>query len=240
MLSKKKIVNWIKESLGDAGADGIVMGLSGGVDSSCVAALAKEAVGRDKVLALILPCYSHPQDIQDAKLVARRLKIKTITIDLSRIHKTLVKILPNANPIAVANLKPRLRMLVLYYFANKLNYLVCGTGNKSELRVGYFTKHGDGATDILPLGDLLKTRVKQLAKELNIPPHIINKPPTAGLWPGQTDEDEMGITYSELDDILERLEKRKRQILPKEKVKKVKEMIKHSAHKRQGPKICYV
>jgi NAD+ synthase len=131
-------------------------------------------------------------------------------------------------------------MLLLYYFANKLNYLVCGTGNKSELMVGYFTKHGDGATDILPIGDLLKKEVRKLARRLGIPERIITKPPTAGLWPGQTDEGEMGITYPELDDILERMENRKSQVLSQDRVNKVKKMIKRSEHKRQGPKICYI
>jgi NAD+ synthase len=131
-------------------------------------------------------------------------------------------------------------MAVLYYFANQLNYLVCGTGNKSELMLGYFTKHGDGATDILPIGGLLKKQVRNLAKELRIPQCIINKPPTAGLWPGQTDEGEMGISYRELDDILERMENKTRQILSKAKVNKVKDMIKRSEHKRQGPKICHI
>jgi NAD+ synthase len=131
-------------------------------------------------------------------------------------------------------------MSVLYYFANKLNYLVCGTGNKSEIMLGYFTKHGDGATDILPIGDLLKRQVRRLAGESGIPTRIITKPPTAGLWPGQTDEGEMGISYPELDDILERLEKKNKQILSKEKLNKVKAMIKKSEHKREGPRICYI
>ena len=128
-------------------------------------------------------------------------------------------------------------MLILYYFANKLNYLVCGTGNKSELMVGYFTKHGDGATDLLPIGGLFKKQVRRLAQELGIPQCIINKPPTAGLWPGQTDEGEMGISYPELDDVLERIEKKKRQVFPQDKVNKIKEMMQRSQHKRQGPKI---
>jgi NAD+ synthase len=131
-------------------------------------------------------------------------------------------------------------MLVLYYFANKLNYLVCGTGNKSEYRLGYFTKFGDGATDILPIGDLLKRQVRKLAMELGIPERIITKPPTAGLWPGQTDEGEMGITYNELDDILERIDKKKAQVQVKVKFKKVKAMMKRSEHKREGPRICYI
>jgi NAD+ synthase len=173
-------------------------------------------------------------------LVARKLGIRTELIDLSAMYDRLLKVLPAAGALALANLKPRLRMLVLYYFANKLNYLVCGTGNKSELMVGYFTKHGDGATDILPIGGLLKKDVRRLAQSLGIPRQIITKPPTAGLWQGQTDEGEMGITYRELDDILGRLEKRKKQIAPRNKLVQVKAMIKKSAHKRQGPKICHI
>jgi len=237
---KKKIIFWIRKQLRDSGAKGIVMGLSGGVDSALVAALAKEALGKDRVLALILPCHSQSVDLKDARLLANKLRIKTKMMDLSKIYDNLIKILPGAGSLAKVNLKPRLRMLVLYYFANKLNYLVCGTGNKSEFMVGYFTKHGDGATDILPIGDLLKKEVRKLAKELGIPNRIITKPPTAGLWPGQTDEGEMGITYPELDDILERMENKRRQVLPNKKVDKVRGMIKRSEHKRQGPKICYL
>lgn len=237
-IMRRKIVSWLKKQLPPA--KGIVMGLSGGIDSAVVVALAREAVGKSRLLALVLPIHSHRRDLEDAKLVARRLGIKTKTIDLSNIYDNLRKILPPAGSLAQANLKPRLRMLVLYYFANKLNYLVCGTGNKSELMVGYFTKHGDGATDILPIGDLLKIQVRKLAQELDIPERIINKPPTAGLWPGQTDEGEMGIAYLELDDILARLERRQRQILPQAKVARVRQMIKRSEHKRQGPRVCRI
>jgi NAD+ synthase len=149
-----------------------------------------------------------------------------------------MKIFPKARKLVQANLKPRLRMITLYYFANKLNYLVCGTGNKTELSVGYFTKYGDGGVDLLPIGDLLKRQVRQLARELKVPEYIITKAPTAGLWPGQTDEGEMGITYPELDDILERIEKKRRQVIAKKKLEKVKKMIKCSEHKRVGPNIC--
>jgi len=237
---REKITKWIKRQVKETKAKGIVMGLSGGIDSSVVACLAKEAVGKDKLLALILPCHSQKEDLRDAKLVAKKLGIKTKFVDLSRTYDNLTKILPKTGRLTLANLKPRLRMLVLYYFANKLNYLVCGTGNKSELLCGYFTKHSDGATDILPIGDLLKKEVRKLAKVLRIPEHIITKPPSAGLWSGQTDEGEMGITYFELDNILERIENKRKQILSKNKVNKVKEMINKSEHKRQGPKVCYI
>ncbi|MDD4980072.1 MAG: NAD+ synthase [Candidatus Omnitrophica bacterium] len=237
---KKKIISWLKKQLKDSGAKGMVMGLSGGLDSAVVAALAKEAVGKKGVLALLLPCHSQAQDLKDARLVAKWMGIKTKTIDLTKVYDNLWKILPQAGGLPLANLRPRLRMTILYYFANKFNYLVCGTGNKSELAAGYFTKYGDGGVDILPIGDLLKTQVRKLAGEFGIPLSIISKPPTAGLWPGQTDEGEMGITYPELDDILERLEHKRRQALPASKVNKVQDMVKRSQHKRQGPRICYV
>jgi NAD+ synthase len=237
---RAKIVNWIKKQVKLAGVEGIVLGLSGGVDSSVVAALATEAIGKHRVLALMLPIHSHSQESKDARLIAQKLRLRAKTVDLSRLYDELIKILPQAKKIAYANLKPRLRMLILYYFANKLNYLVCGTGNKSELMAGYFTKYGDGAADILPIADLLKKQVISLAKDLGIPARIIAKPPTAGLWPGQTDEGEMGIRYSELDDILERLEFKKKQILSQEKVNKVRRMMRGSWHKREMPKICYM
>jgi NAD+ synthase len=237
---KKTIIAWIKRQVKGVKAKGIVLGLSGGVDSSVVASLGKLALGKNKVLALILPCHSQAQDLKDAKIVAKILGIRTKVIDLSKIYNNIVNILPKANNLAKANIKARLRMLILYYFANQFNYLVCGTGNKSELMIGYFTKHGDGATDILPIGDLLKGQVRVLARELGIPEDIIVKTPTAGLWPGQTDEREMGITYTELDDILGRLLAKRKQVLSLDKTSKVEKMIKSSAHKRQGPKICYI
>lgn len=236
----ERIINWIRQQVKQAGAKGIVLGISGGLDSAVTAALAKKAVGREKLLALILPIHSQIQDLKDARLIAKKLGIKAKTINLSRIYDNLIGILPHAARIAQANLKPRLRMLVLYYFANKLNYLVCGTGNKSELMAGYFTKYGDGGVDILPIGGLFKAQLKELAKELGIPQCFINKPPAAGLWPGQTDEAEMGITYPELDDILGRMLGEKKQVLSKEKVNKVKRMHERSRHKRQGPEICYL
>jgi NAD+ synthase len=237
---RKKIVNWIRNKVKYAKAKGIVMGLSGGIDSCVVAALAKEAVGKEKLLALILPIHSLARDLKDAKLTAQQLRITTKTVDLSTAYDNLLKILPRANNLAPMNLKPRLRMLTLYYFANKLNYLVCGTGNKAEISVGYFTKHGDGGVDILPIGDLLKRDVRALARELKIPHQIITKAPTAGLFPGQTDEGEMGITYPELDDILFRMEHKRPQRAGIKKVSKVKAMISRSEHKRQIPQTCYI
>ena len=237
---KNKIVSWIKKQVKDSGTKGIVMGLSGGVDSAVVAALCKEAVGRNNLLVLFMPCNSNEQDLKDAKLVASKLGLKSKLVDLSGAYNNFLKVLPAARSLARGNLKPRLRMSALYYFANKLNYLVCGTGNKSEFMVGYFTKYGDGGVDILPIADLFKRQVRSLAQELRIPQGIITKPPTAGLWHGQTDEGEMGITYNELDDILERLCNNKKQAAISDKVNKIKKMRKNSEHKRKGADICRV
>lgn len=205
-----------------------------------VAALAKEAVGKSRLLALILPVNSQHQDAADARLFARKFGIKTRTVELSKVYHGLLGVLPAANKITLANLKPRLRMLALYYFANKLNYLVCGTGNKSELSVGYFTKHGDGAADLLPIGSLYKKEVRALARILKIPQEIIDKVPTAGLWVGQTDEGELGVSYEELDEILKRRESKLRQCSAQNKVLKVETMIDKSKHKRTVPQICYI
>ncbi|MFH1281951.1 MAG: NAD+ synthase [Candidatus Omnitrophota bacterium] len=237
---RSKIVTWIKQKVMDSGARGIVLGLSGGIDSAVVAALAKEAVGRDNLLVLFMPCNSNPRDLIDAKLVAHQLGLKSKLMDLSAVYNNFLKVLPGAVSLARGNLKPRLRMSTLYYFANKLNYLVCGTGNKSEFMSGYFTKYGDGGVDILPIADLFKRQVRHLAKELKIPPAIILKPPTAGLWHGQTDEGEMGITYDELDDILDRLCNHKKQVVGSKIVNKVMRMYKKSEHKRKGAEICHM
>ncbi|MBU0547532.1 MAG: NAD+ synthase [Candidatus Omnitrophica bacterium] len=237
---KNKIVSWIRGQVKYSGAKGIVLGLSGGIDSAVVAALCKEAVGKNKLLVLFMPCNSNPHDLKDAKLVAVRLGLKSKLVDLSSVYNNFLKILPAAGGLAQGNLKPRLRMNTLYYFANKLNYLVCGTGNKSELMVGYFTKYGDGGVDILPIGDLFKHQVRLLAQELRIPQGIIVKPPAAGLWHGQTDEGEMGITYNELDDILDKFCNNKKQVASNIKVNKIKRMYKNSGHKRKGAQICYV
>lgn len=237
---KQRIINWIKKQVKDAGAKGAVVGLSGGVDSAVSAALCLKALGKNRVLGLILSCASHKQDLADARLVARKLGLKTKYLDLAALYKAYLKILPKANQIVRGNLKARLRMIALYYLANKLNYLVCGTSNKSEILMGYFTKYGDGAEDIAPLGDLLKSQVRQLARSLDIPHRIIDKAPTAGLWPGQTDEAELGISYANLDDILLRLFKRSKQIQPKASVNKVKSRIKATEHKRLPPQICKI
>lgn len=225
------ISKWIKYQVEQAGAEGVVIGLSGGMDSSVVAALAKRSL-RDKVLGLILPCHSQKEDMEDANLVASLLQLETLILDLSPLYDSLIAILPPAEKKIAANLKPRLRMTTLYYFANMKNYLVAGTGNKSEISVGYFTKYGDGGADILPLGDLIKSQVREIAKQLALPESIINKPPTAGLWPGQTDEGELKITYEQLDQAILEITSNRGKGIPPEIRSRVEELIKKSEHKR--------
>ncbi|KPK97329.1 MAG: hypothetical protein AMJ95_09630 [Omnitrophica WOR_2 bacterium SM23_72] len=237
---KQKIISWITKQIKQAKAKGVLLGLSGGIDSAVTAALCAEALGKKRVLGLILPCMSERKDLLDARLIASRLGIKSKSIDLCPLYKVCLKTLPKANRITRANLKARLRMIVLYYFANKLNYLVCGTSNKSETLMGYFTKFGDAAADIVPLGDLLKSQVKELASRLNIPQRVIDKTPSAGLWPGQTDEGELGISYSRLDNILLRILKGYKQTQPARFVEKVRFRIRTSEHKRQPPRICRI
>jgi len=201
----EQISSWIKEQVAAAGAQGVVLGLSGGIDSAVVAALAKRALGNE-VAGLMMPCHSMPEDLEHAYLLAKHLDMEHHLVDLSPIFdQTLAQTsglgLSEAarESMARANIKPRLRMITLYYFAQSRGYLVAGTGNKSELTVGYFTKHGDSGVDLLPLADLVKTEVRELATYLKLPEIIITKPPSAGLWQGQTDEKEMGLTYEQLD-----------------------------------------
>lgn len=204
----EKLVLWIRDQVKRANCNGVVLGLSGGVDSSVTAVLCQHAFP-DNVLALLMPCYTINTDTEDALIIAHKFKIPTMTINLNETFDTLLKSFPQSQTkhatqkISEANIKPRLRMTTLYYFANRFRYLVVGTCNRSEIAVGYSTKYGDSACDIIPLGNLLKYEVRDLARHLGIPDRIINKPPTAGLWEGQTDEGEMGITYDELDQYLQ-------------------------------------
>ncbi len=234
----EKISSWIKQKMTESGSKGIVLGLSGGIDSSVIAVLSQKAVGKN-LIGVIMPCNSNPNDIEHAKLLVEKFRIKTETANLDPLYEKMLEMLPvTDNKIAKANLKARLRMSTLYYIANTHNYLVAGTGNKTEIMIGYFTKYGDGGIDMEPIGDLYKTEVTELAKGLGIPDEIINKAPSAGLWEGQTDEDEMGITYEELDKILQAIESGDTSGIEKQKLEKVKEMIRKSEHKRNVPLVC--
>jgi len=225
----EEISGWIKEQIEGAGARGAVVGLSGGLDSSVTAVLCKRVTD---VLGLIMPIHSDPLDEESASLLAKEFDIQVRRVDLSPVYDALARVLPDPTGLPVANLKPRLRMATLYYFANKENRLVVGTGNKSEIMMGYFTKYGDGGVDILPLGGLLKRQVRELARELGIPPQIIAKPPSAGLWAGQTDEAELGITYNELDQVLTAFESGGTVDFDPQLVDRVKRHMAETQHKR--------
>jgi NAD+ synthase len=210
------IADWIQQQVTVASARGVVVGLSGGVDSAVVARLCQIAMPA-QIIAAILPCHSDPRDEQDANLVASHFGLHTVRLDLGPAYdllagdlKAMWQQIPREQAaggtstdikarLPLANLKPRLRMSALYFIANSLNYLVAGTGNRSELTIGYFTKYGDGAADLLPLGRLLKSEVRELATSLEIPQSIIDKVPSAGLWVGQSDEDEIGFSYADLE-----------------------------------------
>ncbi len=240
MSLSDQIVAWLREQLTTAAADGFVFGLSGGVDSATAAALAVRAVGHGQVLAALMPCHSQPEDARLAHLVAGTFGIPTVTVELDGACDALMASLPPSDhPLAAANIKPRLRMIALYYLAQSRNYLVLGSGNRTELAVGYFTKYGDGGVDLLPLGGLYKTQVWELARELGVPREVIERPPTAGLWPGQTDEGEMGITYQELDRVLQALEAGDLADIEPATLRKVQRMVARSAHKRAMPPIFH-
>jgi NAD+ synthase len=248
--AKKTIESFIKSEVMAAGAQGAVVGMSGGLDSSTVAKLCAIALGSSNVLGLILPFRREDGDTIDAVNLAKFLGITYEVINIKQILSALQQScehFKHRKRLPRANLVPRIRMAVLYYHANLLNYLVVGTGNKSEILTGYFTKYGDGAVDILPIGDLYKTQVRMLAEYIGIPTHILNKIPTPGLWKGQTDEDELGITYPELDLILFALERglsreeiqRETQISMR-KIKLVIERLARTKHKREMPPVAKI
>ncbi|MFC2002650.1 NAD(+) synthase [Chloroflexota bacterium] len=232
-----KLVSWIRDKVLAAPAKGVVTGMSGGIDSSVLAVLCQRAFPQS-TLGMIMPCHSNPEDEEHARTVASKFSIQTRVVVLDSVFDTLLKVLPNdqSDPavtrMAEANIKARLRMLTLYYFANRLNCVVAGAGNRSELSVGYFTKYGDSGVDILPLGNLVKREVRELAGFLGIPKVIIDKTPSAGLWPGQTDEDELGFSYEELDLYLTAGE------APRELKEEIESMIAASEHKRQPPPVA--
>ena len=212
-----EISSWLRFHMNQVAASRLVLGLSGGIDSAVVCALSTMAAGPSRVIAAILPIHSRPEDIRDAESVASAYEVLPRLIDLASASEALLAAMPgegaagledaSVDPdrqairrqMALANVKPRLRMTTLYYLANRYNGLVVGTGNKTELSIGYFTKYGDGGVDLLPLGDLDKTTVRGLARALGVPKPVITKAPSAGLWEGQTDEAEIGVTYEALD-----------------------------------------
>lgn len=198
------IVRFIAETVQLAGANGVVVGLSGGLDSALVTRLAVQALGPGKVHTIYMPSRSSPADDERATTSLSRLWgtiHQTIPID-SMVSAATATMNAWDDRLAVGNIMARSRMMVLYHLARKRGLLVLGTGNRSEIMMGYFTKHGDGACDALPIGRLFKTEVRAISRNLGIPDEFLSRPPSAGLWEGQTDESELGVAYTVLDGIL--------------------------------------
>ena len=240
--TEKVVEKFLSEKLRKIEAKGFVLGVSGGIDSAVVLRLCARAVGRTKVLAVLMPEGDSPKaDLDDSlelcKLEGVQFRIVDITAPVEA-YKRAIK--GRIDRKSLANIKARCRMVVLYHYANTDRRLVVGTSNKSELLVGYFTKFGDGGADLEPIGDLYKTEVRELAREIGLPEKIIKKAPSAGLWKGQTDEGEMGITYERLDAILlgielglEETEIAKRAGTSITEVDRVAMMVRLTSHKRK-------
>ncbi|OYR81261.1 NAD(+) synthetase [Halorubrum sp. E3] len=205
---RERIRAFIQDAVADASADGVVVNMSGGLDSTVTAALAVEALGADRVYGLILPCNKvGAPHARDAEALADALGIDHDTVHLQPLFAQFGAVAPDRfdlhdEPIRSGNAIARLRMAVAYLAANATNRLVCGTTNRSEHLLGYVTKHGDGAADLLPLGHLYKTDVRALAEELDVPAFVVEKPPTAGFLPGQRDADDLGAPYDVIDTVL--------------------------------------
>ena len=207
---EKRLVAFIRNFCSKSGFRKVVLGLSGGLDSTVVAYLACRALGKRNVLALILPYKnSDPVALRDARKVVKTLGIRAKVIDITSMVDAYYRRFPDKDRVRKGNKLARERMSVLYDFSARENALVIGTGNKTEILLGYCTIHGDAAYAFNPIGDLYKSQVRLLAKELGVPQKIIDKPPSADLWRGQTDEDELGATYEQMDRFLYHLVDRK-------------------------------
>lgn len=233
-----KAVEWLREKASEAHTKGLVIGISGGVDSAVVAGLCKRAFPENSI-GVIMPSHSNPADRSDAYVVAETYGLKTLEVSLSNAHSQIFEDVKKGligqgselvgEKISEGNLKARLRMSTLYTVANALNYLVVGTDNAPESYTGYFTKYGDGGVDVLPISSLVKTEVRAWARALGLPEEIASRVPTAGLWPGQTDETEMGISYDLIDRYL------LGESVPTEAEERIETLHSQSEHKRQLP-----
>ncbi len=245
--ARSRIVSFIKRKVAESQADGAVLGLSGGIDSAVTGYLCVEALGSRRVTGLIMPDLraTPEEDVKDARLVAAELCIESREIDIAPIHKSYLKQL-EPNRLAEGNLRARIRMSLLYYYANLTNRLVIGTGDRSELLLGYFTKYGDGGVDVLPIADLYKTEVRRLGEVLGINRRIVAKRSSPRLWPGHIAESEIGMSYETIDRLFklrfeEGLEVPAIAARVKQNQAKLKAILSKyeaSEHKRQMPEIC--
>ncbi len=248
-IAQNGIIDFIRNETRKACVDGAVIGISGGIDSALAATLTVKALGKDKVLGIHMPesGLTPSEDSKDAKTLADWLGIEFQTIDISGILSAFTAAVPESEStdrLSMGNLKARIRMSLLYFHANQMNRMVIGTGNKTEILLGYFTKYGDGGVDLEPIGGLYKTEVWELSRSLGIPDSLITKKPSAGLWAGQTDEAELGISYLKVDEILKRLEQYEdpETILntlgiSAEQLDSVTNRIERSEHKRNAPPV---
>jgi len=241
---QREAQKFIREKVDEADAEGLVVGLSGGIDSATCLKLAVSALGSEKVVVLIMPGEpSREKNTEDARGLAESLAVERTEIEIDETVESFRESLSfEPGKEGLGNVRARTRMVYTYALANKENLLVLGTGNRTEFLLGYFTKHGDAATDIAPLLDLYKTEVRQLAKHIGLDSKFIDKKPTAGLWKGQTDEDEIGTSYENMDRILEALVDEEKSVekasqyleAEKDVIKRIDDMYRNSEHKREG------
>ncbi|WP_067727291.1 NAD(+) synthase [Oceanobacillus damuensis] len=232
------IVEWLQNQVKETGVDGLLVGVSGGLDSAVVANLIKRACP-DNSLGVMMPIYTSASDLGDAENVIEKCGIDSMLVDLTETHEVMYSQIQKGlkekgefneenDRLAGANLRARLRMGTLYTIATNYNYLVVGTDNAAEWYTGYFTKYGDGGVDILPLVEYTKTEVRELAKYLDVPEHIVTKKPSADLWEDQTDEAEMGVTYDTIDAYL------KGQNIAEKDIEIIEDLHRRTAHKREA------
>lgn len=235
-----RLVEWLKAQIKESGMKGLLVGVSGGIDSAVVANLIKRAAP-DASLGVMMPCKSNPEDLVHANKVVESAGLENVTVNLSNTHETMLAEInsqlqqagtlnPDNTQLADANLRARLRMSTLYAVAANHQYLVVGTDNAAEWYTGYFTKFGDGGVDLVPLVHQTKGEVRELAAVLGVPDEVINKQPSAGLWEGQTDENEMGTSYATIDKYLRGNE------VPAKDKEIIERMHRATAHKREMAK----
>ena len=236
------LTGFIRSTVQKIGCKGVVVGLSGGVDSATVTKLCVDALGPEKVLNVFMPSRVTPaEDYKTTSELSSMWGTEYRVVDVQPAVDALAAVLLSGRetPLERGNISARCRMIVLYNLAKKRDYIVMGTSNQSELMMGYFTKFGDGACDVTPLANMYKTEVRQIARIIGVPEPIIAKPPSAGLWEGQTDESEMGITYENLDGILYDMEQDRTdpQIaadtgLPLSEIERIRKQVVSMEHKR--------